>query len=255
MSKIIAVGNLKGGVGKTTSTHNLAAAFSAQGERVLIVDLDPQANICTSVGIDAESLEYTVRDVLVDCDETPAEKPILQLKGEGIDLLPSNEGLRGLEKDLIDLDQFQWWQRLKLALEPLDEVYDVILIDTPPSGACLTRVGLCAADVVVVPIECQLVPYKSVRYMIRLIEQVQEGPNPELIWRSIVTKYDQRTGQSKDILKQCKAYLGDAFINHPVPSRQDVSNANIKGLSVVTHKPKSDVSKAYLAIAKELAKL
>jgi chromosome partitioning protein len=246
---IIAILNQKGGVGKTTTTINLAAYLARSGKRVLICDLDPQGNSTSGLGIDKQALTSTLYDVLFSRAE--ATKVIQKLNYTNLFLLPTNAQLAGAEVELVDLEQREL--QLKRVLTPLD--YDYILIDCPPSLGLLTVNALSAADNVLIPVQAEYYALEGLSQLLSVIQQVRKGLNPELnILGVVVTLYDSRTSLSEQVKKELDKYFGEKVFAAIIPRNVKLAEAPSFGRTIVEHDKWSKGARAYKALAKELEK-
>lgn len=249
-ARIIAVANQKGGVGKTTTTVNLAAAIAEKGHRVLIVDFDPQANATSGLGV--EKVEgVSMYDVLLG--DARAEDKIKQTAVKRLDLIPSEVNLAAAEVDVSRLDRYL--QRLNDALRPLAEAnrYDTIFVDCPPSLGILTMNALTAADGVLLPIQCEYYALEGLSVMVRLINQIRDsGANPRLAIQGIVmTMYDQRTNLSNQVVQQVVEHFGDKVYETLIPRSVRVSEAPSYGQPVLHYDRNCTGTLAYRQLGRE----
>jgi chromosome partitioning protein len=250
MSKhIIAVLNQKGGVGKTTTTINLAAYLAKSGRSVLICDLDPQGNTTSGLGVDKHQLESTLYDVLFG--RADAAKSIKELSGSGIYLLPSNAELAGAEVELVQTPQRE--QMLKNVLTQLD--YDYILIDCPPSLGLLTVNALTAAQEVLIPVQAEYYALEGLSQLLSVITQVRQALNPNLnILGVVVTLYDKRTSLSDQVKGELVRHFGSKMFDTVIPRNVRLAEAPSFGKTIADHDKWSKGARAYKALAKELEK-
>jgi chromosome partitioning protein len=245
---VYAVANQKGGVAKTTTVHALGAAFAELGLRVLLVDIDPQASLTFSLGVDPEGLPRSLYEVLVD--RTPAAD-VLAKVGD-VHLLPATIDLAGAEVQLLSRAGREYG--LARALDPLKDGYDVVVIDCPPSLGTLTINGLTAADQVVIPLQCETLSQRGVGQLLDTIADVRSFTNPRLHVRGVIaTMFDGRTRLSRDVLERARADHGLPVLEPPVPKSIRVAEAPALGRSVLGHAPGSASADAYRQLARTLA--
>jgi chromosome partitioning protein len=248
-ARIFCVANQKGGVGKTTTTVNLAAGLAQIGQRVLVVDLDPQGNATMGSGIDKRALQATVYDVLLDAamlTEARCRSP----KG-GYDVLGANRELAGAEIELVQLEHRD--QRLKRALAPVLGDYDFVLIDCPPSLSLLTLNGLCCAHGVVVPMQCEYFALEGLSDLVNTIKQVHANLNPELhIIGLLRVMFDPRVTLQQQVSEQLKSHFGDKVFNTVIPRNVRLAEAPSYGLPGVVFDPASKGAQAFVEFAREM---
>jgi chromosome partitioning protein len=243
-ARVIALANQKGGVAKTTTTHSLGAALVELGQRVLVVDLDPQACLTYSAGLDPELLDTSLHDVVLG-RATVAEATV---DVEGLHLLGANIDLAGAEIHLVSRTGREYV--LKRALEPVIERYDVVLVDCPPSLGILTINGLTAADEVLIPLQCETLSHRGVGQLLETIGDVRSYTNPDLVVRGVVaTMFDGRTRLAQEVVASVGEQYGLEVLGPPVPKSVKVAEAPGHGRSVLGHAPRSKAAEAYRALA------
>lgn len=248
MGKVIAFSNQKGGVGKTTTCVNMAAALSQEGKRILLVDVDPQGNATSGLGINKSAIKKSVYNVLID--ELKPEEAIIKTEFSNLDLLPASIDLAGAEVELVYIMSRE--KRLSDALEGLKKKYDYIVIDCPPSLGLLTINALSAADDVIIPIQCEYYALEGLAQLMNSIKLVEKHLNANLKINGVVlTMYDSRALISRQIADEIKNFFGSKVYDPPIPRNIRVSEAPSHGLPVVMHDPKSAGAKAYALLAKE----
>jgi chromosome partitioning protein len=249
MTRIITVANQKGGVGKTTTTVNLAAALAATRRKVLLIDMDPQGNATMGSGIDKNQLEVTVCDVLLG--EATATQALQHSSEAGYDLLPANADLTAAEVQLVN--KIGRERQLSLALESLRGNYDYILIDCPPSLNMLTVNALVAADGVVVPMQCEYYALEGLSSLLDTIEQIRVSVNPQIKLEGLLrTMYDPRNNLSNDVSSELVEHFGDRVYRTVIPRNVALAEAPSYGQSILKYNRNSRGSMAYLALAGEV---
>ena len=249
MARIIAVANQKGGVGKTTTSVNLASALADMKYRTLLVDLDPQGNASVGCGINARELSISALEVLqAECDISEA---MVQLETLGFDVLPSNSDLTAAEISLMQVDEREY--RLKRALEQVAHQYAWIIIDCPPSLNLLTLNALTAANSVLIPMQCEYYALEGLASLIDTIEQVRSSVNPGLEIEGLLrTMYDGRNNLSSAVSDQLTENFGERVYRTLIPRNVRVAEAPSYGLPVLRYDPASRGAMAYLALAGEM---
>lgn len=248
-TKILAIINQKGGVGKSTTAVNLSAALGSMGKEVLLVDLDPQGNATSGYGIDKRALDGCVYDVLLG--EAPAEDVILSCVAEGVDILPSTINLAGAEVELVN--EMARENRLKSALGGLRGRYDYILIDCPPSLGLLTINALVAADKLLVPIQCEFYALEGVTKLLDSMKRVKNMLNPSLdIFGIVLTMYDSRTNLANQVVNEVRSFFGDAVFETLIPRTVKLSEAPSYGQSILEYASDNKGALAYNDLAKEV---
>ena len=247
----IGIANQKGGVGKTTTAVSLAAGLAVLGVRVLVVDLDPQGNASTGLGVRVEEGQASVYGVLVDGDD-PAQA-IRSTEVEGLSLLPSSLDLAGAEVELVPA--FSREHRLKRALDRVDPSIDVILIDSPPSLGLLTINALVASDQVLVPIQCEYYALEGLSQLLRTVDLVSENLNQRLELGGVVlTMFDGRTNLAQQVADEVRNYFGDKTFETVIPRTVRLSEAPSFGQPITTFDPTSRGARAYQRLAAEVAR-
>ena len=251
MSRIIAITNQKGGVGKTTTCVNLAASLSATRRAVLLVDLDPQGNATMGSGVDKRELELSGYNLLLD--DTPIEQIIVDAEAAGYHLLPSNSDLTAAEVQLIQVEDRE--ARLHRRLATVAERYDYILIDCPPSLNMLTLNALTAADAVFIPIQCEYYALEGLSALLETVEQIREAVNPGLEIEGLLrTMFDARNNLANQVSEQLLAHFGDKVFRTIIPRNIRLAEAPSYGTPVLKYDQASRGAIAYLALAGELVR-
>ncbi len=246
---VLCVVNQKGGVGKTTTAVNLGAYIARAGLKVLLVDLDPQGNATTGLGLNRAYIRLSTYDCLIR--RAAVREAALPTELEGLDLLPSNPDLAGAEVELVQQEGREF--KLREALAPVLPRYDLIFVDCPPSLGLLTLNGLVAADEAVVPIQCEFYALEGIAQLVRTIELVQRTLNPRLrIGAVVLTMYDGRTNLSDQVVKEARAYFGDVVARTVVPRSVRLAEAPSHGKPVMLYDPHAKGAVAYEELAAEL---
>ena len=249
MPRILAVVNQKGGVGKTTTTVNLAAALAQAGRRVLLVDVDPQGNATMGSGIDKRTLARTVYQALLGLGELSGIR--VRAERGGYDLVPANRELAGAEVELVELPSRE--TRLKAALERVAADYDYILIDCPPSLSLLTVNALAAAHRVLIPMQCEYYALEGLSDLVGTIKRVRANLNPALDIAGLLrTMYDPRNTLSQQVSRELEAHFGDKVFRTLVPRNVRLAEAPSYGVPAVLWDPSSKGAQAYMALAGEV---
>jgi chromosome partitioning protein len=248
VTRILAVANQKGGVGKTTTSINLAAGLALAGRRVLLIDLDPQGNATMGSGIDKRAATATVYHVLLG-DRTLSEVTVRA--SAGYDLVPANRELAGAEIELIDLPERE--RRLKDAIHQIEAQYDFVLIDCPPALNLLTVNGLCAAQAVMIPMQCEYYALEGLSDLVQTIKKVRVSLNPALEIEGLLrTMYDPRNTLAQQVSEQLQQHFGDKVYRTIIPRNIRLAEAPSHGLPVLSLDRQSKGALAYLALAGEM---
>ena len=254
MAQIFCIANQKGGVGKTTTTVNLAAGLARVGQRVLMVDLDPQGNATMGSGVDKRQLKLTVYDILLEAStivEAKVTSDKLIAGGCGYDIVGANRELSGAEVELVDLERRE--KRLKQALTSVQDDYDFILIDCPPSLSMLTLNGLCCAHGVIVPMQCEYFALEGLTDLVNTIKQVHANLNRELTIIGLLrVMFDARITLQQQVSEQLKSHFGNKVFNTVIPRNVRLAEAPSYGVPGVLFDPSSKGAQAFVAFAQEM---
>jgi chromosome partitioning protein len=250
MGRVYTLVNQKGGVGKTTTAINLGAFLARAGQRVLVVDIDPQANATSCLGVDKHGPRAGSYEMLLN--DLPAVSLVLVNNGLNLALLPSSPALAGAEVELVEAEQREW--RLKRALAPLLDRYDYLLIDCPPSLSLLTVNGLVAArDGVIIPVQCEYLALEGLGQLMETIQRVRGGLFPELAIRGVLmTMFDARTHLSTDVVAEVRKYFPEQVFKTVIPRSIRLAEAPSYGVPVSAYAPESPGALAYQALAQEI---
>jgi chromosome partitioning protein len=250
MTKIYTLVNQKGGVGKTTTAINLGAYLGYYGQRTLLIDLDPQANATSCLGINKHTVKNGVYEVLLG--SVPAGPQVLHNPRIKLSILPSSPALSGAEIELIDMEKRE--RRLYDAIQPLTDRYDYILIDCPPSLSLLTVNGLVAGrSGVLIPVQCEYLALEGLGQLTQTIQRVRTSLFPELTVRGIIlTMYDGRTNLARDVVREVQGHFPDRVFQSVIPRSVYLAEAPSRGVPISIHAPESLAAKSYASLAREL---
>lgn len=249
MGKTIAIANQKGGVGKTTSSVNLGASLATLGKKVLLLDIDPQGNTTSGIGINKADVSYCIYDVLIN-DISPSDV-VLKTNIAGLSIIPATIQLAGAEIELVPTISREI--RLKKALQIIKDQYDYILIDCPPSLGILTINSLTAADSVLIPIQCEYYALEGLSQLLNTIRLVQKHLNTNLLIEGVLlTMLDARTNLGIQVIEEVKKYFQDKVYKTIIPRNVRLSEAPSHGESIISYDPKSRGAEVYLDLAKEV---
>ena len=251
MSKVIAIANQKGGVGKTTTAINLAAALAEAGKTVLAIDMDPQGNMTSGLGIEKNTLEHTVYDLIIDETTTPRECMLSVENIKNLKILPANVDLAGAEIELVDVKGNT--NVLKKQVDYIKDDFDFVIIDCPPSLSLLTLNSLTTADSVLVPLQCEYYALEGIAQLMKTVGLVKDRLNSKLELNGIVfTMYDARTNLSADVINNVKQTVKVRVYNSIIPRNVRLAEAPSNGLPINLYDKKSAGAEAYRNLAKEV---
>lgn len=252
MGKIISIFNQKGGVGKTTTSINLSAGVGKLGKKVLLIDLDPQGNSTSGLGVEKEDLENLIYEVLAL--DAPIEDAIYKTSADNVDVIPANNQLAGLEIELAR--EGNWELLLRDKLVDIEDKYDFIFIDCPPSLGILSVIALIASNSVIIPIQCEYYALEGVSQLFHTIELVKKGFNPNISIEGVVlSMFDGRTNLSIQVVDEVKSYFKGKVYTSIIPRNVRLAEAPSHGLSIMDYDDKSRGSEAYRDLAEEFLEL
>lgn len=246
---VIAIANQKGGVGKTTTAVNLSACLAEKGKKILLLDIDPQGNATSGLGIEKKNIKFCIYDALIN--DVPLEKTIKKTPYKNLDIVPSTIQLAGAEIELVSTLSRE--VRLKRVIEGIKKNYDYIIIDCPPSLGLLTINALTAADGVFVPIQCEYYALEGLGQLVNTINLVRKHLNSELIIKGVLlTMYDSRTNLSTQVAEEVKAYFKDLVYDSIIPRNVRLSEAPSHGKPIISYDPKCKGAEVYRNLADEV---
>lgn len=249
MGRIIAIANQKGGVGKTTTSVNLSACLAYLGKKVLLVDIDPQGNASSGVGVNKGEVQQCIYDVLID--DVSVKETILETKVENLHIVPATISLAGAEIELVSTISRE--VRLKRALQEVQGLYDYIVIDCPPSLGLLTINSLTASDAIIIPVQCEFYALEGLSQLLSTIRLVQKHLNKNLsIDGVLLTMFDARTNLGIQVIEEVKKYFQDKVYKTIIPRNVRLSEAPSHGEPIIIYDPKSRGAEVYLELAKEV---
>lgn len=249
VSRVIAIANQKGGVGKTTTAVNLSACLAELGKRVLLIDIDPQGNATSGIGVDRKRLKASVYDVLLD--EMPLLEAVVETRVRGLHILPATIDLAGAEIELVP--RISRESRLKAALDPVRDQFDFVLMDCPPSLGLLTINALTAADSILIPIQCEYYALEGLTQLMDTFRLVREALNPSLEVEGVVlTMFDGRTNLSIQVVEDVKRYFKGQVYRSIITRNVRLSEAPSHGLPITMYDARSKGAEAYMELAREV---
>jgi len=255
MGKVISLVNQKGGVGKTTTSINLSASLAVLGKKVLLIDLDPQGNATTGIGINKGDIDKSIYDVLIDkCDVREA---IIRTKYRRLDVIPATINLAGIDIELLDKSReeptFNKAGQLKAKLELVNEMYDYVIMDCPPSLGLITTNALTASNSVIIPVQCEFFALEGIMQLLNSVRMAQKNLNPNLdIEGVLLTMLDSRTNLGFEVVEDIRKYFKERVYNTIIPRLIRLTEAPSHGKPIVAYDPKSKGTEAYLNLAKEV---
>ena len=249
MGRVIAIANQKGGVGKTTTAINLSACLAEKGQKFLAVDMDPQGNMTSGLGVDKNNVENTVYDLIIG--ESSINEVIVRDVLENLDIIPTSIDLSGAEIELLDIDEKEYI--IRNAIANIKEDYDYIVIDCPPSLSMLTINAMTTADSVLVPIQCEYYALEGLSQLIHTVELVRDRLNPQLTIEGVVfTMYDARTNLSLQVVENVKDNLDQTIYKTIIPRNIRLAEAPSYGMPINKYDPKSAGADSYMRLADEV---
>jgi chromosome partitioning protein len=252
MGKVIAVANQKGGVGKTTTSVNLAAGLAYLGKKVLLIDFDPQGNATQGIGASRSSFKLSAYDLLLN--DKKANEVIISIQQPPLFLVPSTIDLAGADLEMVEYKQGKE-KLLKNKIDPIKDAYDYVIIDCPPSLGLLNTNALTAADSVIIPVQCEYYALEGLTQLLSTIRLVQKLFNPQLIIEGVLlTMYDMRTRLSVEVSQEVRKYFKERVYKSTIPRNIKLSEAPSRGQSIFEYDVRSEGAKAYAALAKEVLK-
>lgn len=252
MSKVVAITNQKGGVGKTTTSVNLSAALAYIGKKVLLIDIDPQANATQGIGVDRSELELTVYDAVTE--DAPMTDIIVHTSVKGLDIVPANIDLAGIEIELSQIKSGRE-QRLKNSLNKVKDNYDYVIIDCPPALGLLNTNALTAADSVLIPVQCEYYALEGLTQLLNTILLTQNVFNEDLTIEGVLlTMLDSRTNLGIEVSQEVRKYFKEKVYDVVIPRNIKLSEAPSEGLNIFDYDSQSEGAKAYAKLAKEVVK-
>lgn len=249
MGRIIAIANQKGGVGKTTTSINLAASLAEKGKKVLVIDMDPQGNTTSGFGVDKNNLDNTIYELILG--ECSVQESIIKNVIDNVSIIPSNVNLAAAEIELIGVDKKEYI--LKKEIDWVKDNYDYIMIDCPPSLSMLTVNAMTTANSVLVPIQCEYYALEGLSQLIHTVNLVKERLNPELAMEGVVfTMYDSRTNLSAQVVENVKEHFHQKVFNTLIPRNIRLAEAPSYGMPICMYDPKSSGAESYKNLAQEV---